>query len=230
MPDGAANTRELAADFRAFIRRAAAALLLCPLPVAREVARALQTAAETKTLRGEKAGGAPRHIAATKTVRGELDNFCAVSLAEGNSPDNLLLKTAAALAKNLPWRAAGNGKIKNLAAAELVGPDGLAKCETCRAGLIFQPAGIFYSWHRHNAEEIYLIAGGEATWHAAGKSPQTAGAGGFMHHASRRPHAMQTFGSPLLAFWGWHGDIGRESYELCAAPKTNSSCSSPPRK
>ncbi|MGI9306750.1 MAG: dimethylsulfonioproprionate lyase family protein [Gammaproteobacteria bacterium] len=214
MSGGDAETNARAEAFCEFINRAAAALAVYNLPAAREIAKALRAADKIKTRRGKKPENALRRFPpADNAVRENLRKFCAA--APFSCP---LLKSAAHLARDIPWRMSGNGRAKTTAVAELIGPDGLAECADIRAGLFFQPANIFYTWHKHAAEEIYLTIGGKATWHAENRAPQTTDAGGLIHHPPNQPHAMKTAAAPLLALWGWRGDINLETYAFCDAP------------
>lgn len=208
-----AAQESFAADFRAFVRRAAAAFENANLPAAKETARALR-AAETAIPRRAAADNAARNFAAAPNTRKQLSDFCAQL-----NPARPLFRAAAKIARAAPWRASGNGAVCQNMAAELIGPDGWTKSPKIRIGLFFQPAEFFYPWHRHAAEEIYLILGGAATWRAENKTPQTPPPGAFVFHHARQPHAMQTAESPLFAVWAWRGDIARESYELCEPPE-----------
>ncbi len=135
-------------------------------------------------------------------------------------PPSPLLAAAQTAARALHWRTAGGGKVPALAAAELIGPGGMLESDCCRAGLFFQPAGFFYSWHRHAAEEIHFPVCGKAQWLAAGKKPQTiAPMTAAAHHLPRQPHATRTTTEALLTVWAWTGDTAMETYEMCAAPE-----------
>ena len=208
------DSRTMRRAFAEFARTAADALAIHPLPIANDIGRAFRRAAAAP-LRETKSDGALPHFApAGKRLRAMINDFFG-SVATTNSP---LYFAAARLSPHLFWRAAGNGKAP-AAAAELIGPSGMAKCSQLRAGLFFQPAEIFYEWHRHAAEEIYLPLGAvSAEWLTAGAPPARIPPPRYVHHRSWQPHAMRTFDSPLAALWGWRGDIAMEHYELCAAP------------
>lgn len=205
-------------EFSNFARGAAAALAAHSLPIAADISRALARAAEVpeSELRDAESGGVLSHFPpAGKHLRARLEDFFGAVSAN----DSPLCAAAARLSPHLFWRAAGNGKTA-VAAAELVGPSGVVECSRFRAGLFFQPANMFYQWHRHEAEEIYLPLGGAAAeWHAENAPPVRVPPLQFVHHRSWQPHAMRTFDSPLCALWGWRGGIAMEHYELCAAPR-----------
>ncbi len=97
---------------------------------------------------------------------------------------------------------------------QIIGPEGLIKDDSFRMGVYFQAPDVFYPSHWHNAEEVYFVLSGTALWQKdkgrfAEQSPQT-----LVHHKSCQPHAMRTQKEPLLALWGWVGDIGFESYGI----------------
>ncbi|WP_294610377.1 dimethylsulfonioproprionate lyase family protein [uncultured Roseovarius sp.] len=124
-----------------------------------------------------------------------------------------------ACAGDLHWRCAGFGKLapgteQKLAVTEIIGPNAMFPHSRLRFGLLIQREGFHYPRHRHAAEELYLILGGTAHW-AAGDQPHAPRApGGFVHHTSLQPHSMITRTEPMLAMWGWAGDIEGASYSL----------------
>ena len=67
--------------------------------------------------------------------------------------------------------------------------------------------GLFYPWHHHPAEELYVIIAGEAVFEAAGRPPRRLGPGYTAFHASNQPHAMTTEDKPVLAYVLWRGDL-----------------------
>ena len=130
-----------------------------------------------------------------------------------------LLNTTMECWRHLPWRAGGGGKAPDIGVAELVGPNGVGTCDTCRAGVLFQSADYFYPWHQHAAEEFYLPINGAATWMAEGKeSTVIAPMSQLIHHHSWQAHAIRTDTAPLLTLWLWTGDLSIERYTLCSPP------------
>jgi len=97
---------------------------------------------------------------------------------------------------------------------QLVGPEGLVKDDAFRAGVYFQSPDTFYPSHWHNAEEVYFVLSGTALWQKDKASFALQSPGTLIHHLPAQPHAMRTQKQPLLALWGWIGDIGFESYEI----------------
>jgi len=120
---------------------------------------------------------------------------------------------------DLSWRRPGFGKIpdaiaSHMAVCEIIGPTGQINHETVRAGLLFQATNITYPRHSHAAEEIYLSLSGPVEWQVDESDWRHSCAGDFTHHLPQQPHAIRTSTTPLLAVWGWAGDIGAESYKI----------------
>ena len=127
----------------------------------------------------------------------------------------VILQTSA----DLSWRHPGFGKIpdsiaSHMAVCEIIGPTGQIKHETVRAGFLFQAPDITYPRHSHAAEEIYLSLSGPVEWQVDKTDWRLSFAGDFTHHLPHQPHATRTGTIPLLAVWGWAGDIGAESYKI----------------
>ncbi|MGB0798377.1 MAG: dimethylsulfonioproprionate lyase family protein [Planktomarina sp.] len=73
--------------------------------------------------------------------------------------------------------------------------------------VVTMPPGLYYPWHQHPAEELYLVLAGEAEFYAEGQAAQTLRAGGTSFHASNQPHAMQTFDTPVMAYVTWRNHL-----------------------
>ena len=120
---------------------------------------------------------------------------------------------------DLSWRRPGFGKIpeaiaNHMAVCEIIGPTGQIIHETVRAGLLFQAPNITYPRHSHAAEEIYLSLSGPVEWQVDESDWRHAFAYDFTHHLPHQPHAIRTSTIPLLAIWGWAGDIDSASYKI----------------
>ena len=120
---------------------------------------------------------------------------------------------------DLSWRRPGFGKIRDdiashMAVCEVIGPTGQIKHETVRLGLLFQASDIIYPRHSHAAEEIYLSLTGPVHWQIDDTNWYQQEAGSFIHHLPYQPHAIRTGETPLLALWGWAGDIDPHSYKI----------------
>ena len=183
-----------------FLRAAAIRFGTHDSDIARTISRALQGTYPT----------APALAPATLGACAPLPGM----LAE--APDDLTRRLAVCLS-DLHWRCAGFGKLapgtgQKLAVVEIIGPTGMFHASCLRFGLLIQHEGFHYPHHRHAAEELYFILKGTADWAVddCPHAPRTPGE--FVHHASLQPHGMITRREPMLAMWGWVGDIGGASY------------------
>jgi mannose-6-phosphate isomerase-like protein (cupin superfamily) len=113
---------------------------------------------------------------------------------------------------SLPWiyhyepRSAAEDLGDRIAFAELIGPDGPLSAPDCRVGFTVLAERTTYPLHNHLAVEIYLVLAGNAQWSTA-SSERRVPPGDLVLHRSGESHAMRTFDEPLLALWGWRGDI-----------------------
>ena len=119
----------------------------------------------------------------------------------------------------LVWRRPGFGRIPDriatqMAVCEIVGPTGQSKHQSVRAGLLFQGADMTYPRHSHAAEEIYFLLSGPVDWQINDANWHEQGSGDFVHHLPYQPHTIRTGTTPLLALWGWVGNIGADSYQI----------------
>lgn len=211
--DSARDSVRMRRAFGEFARLAGEAFRGHSAPIAADIAGEFLRAADANRLRGADDRAFSRFPPASRELRAAIAQCFASPPAEC-SP---LFAAAARLSPFLYWRAAGGG-IAPVAAAELAGPAGVRECPHFRAGLLFQPPEMFYRWHRHAAEEIYLQFCGKAEWRAEGETSAVVSPPQFILHRAWQAHAIQTFAAPLCAVWGWRGDIAMEHYEFCSAP------------
>jgi hypothetical protein len=130
-----------------------------------------------------------------------------------------LTSCLATSANALSWREAGFGKLpkefsKRIFVSELIGPNGLFESSNIRVGLLIQHEQIAYPKHWHAAEELYLILNGNSYWSTDDDPAVLYSPDSFVHHKSHQPHSMATQAEPLLALWGWIGDIDGKSYSI----------------
>jgi dimethylpropiothetin dethiomethylase len=191
--------------FAAFVRAAAREFQRHDSAPARLLSSAISAGAE------DAFQGAPPDAPACRFLPEALD---AVS-AGGYRPPAEFIRVIHAL----PWRRVGITDMpeplrSQLAVVEVMGPTGMIQCEACRFGLYLQMPEIFYPNHSHEAEEIYLVLGGGAEWsvESGAFTPKTAG--DFIHHRPWQAHAMWSRAAPLLAMWGWTGNISTDTYAI----------------
>ncbi|MGC1495507.1 MAG: dimethylsulfonioproprionate lyase family protein [Sulfitobacter sp.] len=85
----------------------------------------------------------------------------------------------------------------------LIGEDGAFTSTSMAAWVVYMPAKLYYTWHQHPAEEMYMTLAGEATFMRKGCEDKVLRAGGTSLHASNQPHAMQTHDHPVMAYVVW---------------------------
>ena len=90
---------------------------------------------------------------------------------------------------------------------ELIGEGGQYNSTQMRSFVVYAPSGLWYPWHHHPAEELYLILAGEAEFLAEGKPTRTLRPGDTAFHAPNQSHAMETYDKPVLAYVLWRGDL-----------------------
>lgn len=132
---------------------------------------------------------------------------------------NSALQNLAQFEPQLHWRSAGFGKLpvkyrERIAVIEFIGPNGIFEMDALRIGLLVQSAGITYPKHWHAAEELYFVLDGTAFWSTDDLEPRPRVPGDFIHHHSMQPHCVTTGDEPLVAMWGWSGDVDGGSYSL----------------
>jgi mannose-6-phosphate isomerase-like protein (cupin superfamily) len=119
----------------------------------------------------------------------------------------------------LPWtyhypaRAGEENLATQIAFAELIGPDGPMSALHSRVGFTLIAPNTSYPMHAHPAIELYWVMSGHALWETEA-SKRIAPPGEFVLHRSNEAHAMRTFDEPLLALWGWSGDIDTPAFYL----------------
>lgn len=97
---------------------------------------------------------------------------------------------------------------------ELIGPDGHSYSNSIRFGFFLQYPYAHYPAHAHEATEIYLLVSGEASWRVAKREWRNESRGCLIKHEPMETHQMKTDAKPLLAIWGWYGDISVDSYHF----------------
>ena len=90
---------------------------------------------------------------------------------------------------------------------ELFGKDGAFRSAQSRSFVVYATPGLYYPWHHHPAEELYLIVAGEAEFHLEGEGSRLMRPGDTVFHPAGRPHAMTTHDKPVMAYVMWRGDL-----------------------
>ena len=90
---------------------------------------------------------------------------------------------------------------------QLIGAQGHFFSLKLNSYVLYAERGLFYPWHHHPAEELYVIIAGHAKFEAAGKKTRQLGPGDTIFHASNQPHAMTTEDRPVMAYVLWRGNL-----------------------
>ena len=85
----------------------------------------------------------------------------------------------------------------------LIGPDAPWTSDEMYGFFVYMPAGLWYPWHEHPAEEMYLVLAGEGLFFKEGAEPRRLGPGEAAFHGGSVPHALLTEEKPVLAYVIW---------------------------
>ena len=150
----------------------------------------------------------------------DFSSILAAALIDGRShPAAGIAAAVAALPCPLPWRYSYAPRpdaadlAERIAFAEIIGPRAPLAAPGCRAGFTLLAPETFYPLHAHPAVELYLVIAGHAQW-TTPDAARIVPPGAFVLHRANQPHAMLTFGKPLLALYGWSGEIDPPAFYL----------------
>ncbi|WP_421703480.1 dimethylsulfonioproprionate lyase family protein [Aliiroseovarius sp.] len=99
----------------------------------------------------------------------------------------------------------GRNFLDNYGYYELIGPGGHFRSDQMRGYVAYWGPGLFYDWHNHAAEELYVCLGGQARFLAEGRADVILTPGEALYHSAYQPHAMVTEDQPILTFVLWRG-------------------------
>lgn len=97
----------------------------------------------------------------------------------------------------------GKDFMDRFACYTLIGGGGAFISQKMWAWVVYMPAGLYYPWHHHPGEEMYLVLAGEAEFMAEGRPNAILRPGQTSQHGSNQPHAMQTHDHPVMAMVVW---------------------------
>ncbi len=89
----------------------------------------------------------------------------------------------------------------------LIGPNAPFFSLKMHAFVVYMPPHLFYPWHNHPGEEMYLTIAGEAEFMKVGEENEVLKAGGVSEHKSNQPHAMRTQNRPVMAYVIWRNNF-----------------------
>lgn len=90
----------------------------------------------------------------------------------------------------------------------LIGDGGPYQSDHIASYVLYMPAGLWYPYHHHPAEELYLVLAGSGEFLVAGQEPRHLNAGDSIMHQSNQPHALQTHDQPVLCYVVWRNGFG----------------------
>ncbi|WP_299605518.1 dimethylsulfonioproprionate lyase family protein [uncultured Tateyamaria sp.] len=103
----------------------------------------------------------------------------------------------------------------------IIGPEGPFTSQTARVFMVYMPPHLYYPWHHHPAEELYLVLSGAAIFCKADAPDTTLRAGDVSFHESNQSHAMETRDDPVLCLVLWRNEFDTPPV-LSAQAKTTS--------
>lgn len=89
----------------------------------------------------------------------------------------------------------------------LIGEGGGWRSAQMASYVVYMPPGLYYPWHQHPAEELYLVLSGQAEFYRAGAPGALLASGDSAFHAANQPHAMRTLDQPVMAYVLWRSDL-----------------------
>lgn len=89
----------------------------------------------------------------------------------------------------------------------IIGENAPFMSNSIRLFMVYMPLGLYYPWHNHPAEEIYMVVSGSAVFKRKGCPDETLTEGETSFHASNQPHAMETLKEPVLCLVAWRDNF-----------------------
>ena len=90
----------------------------------------------------------------------------------------------------------------------LIGRDAPFFSRQMWAWMVYLPAGLWYPWHQHPGEELYVVLAGAAEFLRAGSAPEVLRESQCRLHGANQPHALRTHESPVMALAVWRNGLG----------------------
>jgi mannose-6-phosphate isomerase-like protein (cupin superfamily) len=97
--------------------------------------------------------------------------------------------------------------LDNYGYVEVIGPGRRIDTALCRVGFLLLGPRTHYPMHEHPAEEVYHVVSGDALWLRADRPWAVEPPGTLIHHPSWMRHATHAQTQPMLALYGWAGEI-----------------------
>ena len=127
----------------------------------------------------------------------------------GTTPYDAVLQGLRSVAPRAHWRRTyeetdiGADFMTRFGCFALIGPNAPFQSRKMHAFFVYMPAGLWYPWHHHLAEELYFVLAGGGRFLKSGARPEDLQASGSAVHQSMQSHALETTDSPVLAYVLW---------------------------
>ena len=89
----------------------------------------------------------------------------------------------------------------------ITGDDSPFASQSLRVFMVYMPAGVYYPWHTHPAEELYFVISGSAIFRHDGAKDEVLTEGKSLFHESDLPHAIETTDQPFLSLAIWRNHL-----------------------
>lgn len=99
------------------------------------------------------------------------------------------------------------GFMDRLGCYSIIGEGGPFTSPEMRLFVIYMPAGLYYPWHIHPAEELYAVISGSAIFKRENCADERLSEGQSMFHESNQPHAIETLEEPMLSLVAWRNHL-----------------------
>ena len=104
----------------------------------------------------------------------------------------------------------GKKFLENFCYFEFIGPDGIFISKEISVYFIFFDKNTFYTWHHHEAEEIYFVLSGKAKFESYGDKSEILGPNQSRFHKSFQPHSLTTQEDKCLSIVVWRDKLDSE--------------------
>ena len=104
----------------------------------------------------------------------------------------------------------GKRFLNKFAYFELFGPTGHFLTNKMSLFVIFFDKGTYYTWHNHEAEELYFVISGNAKFESEGDKSEILYKTRIRLHKSFQPHSLTTQNDKCLCFVVWRNKLDCE--------------------
>ena len=112
--------------------------------------------------------------------------------------------------QNYREKEVGKEFLENFCYFEFIGPNGNFISKELSVYFIFFDKKTFYTWHHHEAEEIYFVLSGKAKFESIGDESKILGPNQARFHKSFQPHSLTTLDDRCLSIVVWKDKLDSE--------------------